>query len=114
MRVYNRATISYPHFIYQGPASAVYCLDMVSPSFVGEQLILLCSVFFYRTTPPKRPAETNKESKEKRKRVSEGLNVEKDQTSVGPAVMIPPALIETLVNRVADEVTRRLQPQNTE
>ena len=31
-----------------------------------------------------------------------------------PALAISPALIETLLSRVADEVTCRLQPQNTE
>lgn len=65
--------------------------------------------------PPKRPAETNKEAEEKWQRVDESLNTESDlQTTAGPALTIPPALIETLVSRVADEVTHRLQPQNAE
>ena len=47
--------------------------------------------------PPKRPAETNKEAEEERQRVDESLNTENDlQTTAGPALTIPPALIETL------------------
>ena len=65
--------------------------------------------------PPKRAAENNRESEEKRQRVDDSLNVENNlQNTADPALTISPALIETLVSRVADEVTRRLQPQHTE
>ena len=65
--------------------------------------------------PPKRPADNNKESEEKRQWVDERLKMEKNlQTTADPALTISPALIETLVSRVEDEVTRPLQPRNTE
>ena len=65
--------------------------------------------------PPQRPAETTKESEEKRQLVDESFNTNSDhQNPAGPAFTIPPALIETLVSRVADEITHRLQPQNAE
>ena len=65
--------------------------------------------------PPKRAADNNRESEEKRQRVDDSLNVENNlQNTADPALTISPALIETLVSRVADEVTRRLQPWNTE
>ena len=59
--------------------------------------------------PPERPAETTKESEEMRQHVDKRFNTESDcQTTAGPA------LIETLVSKVADEDTRCLQPQNAE
>ena len=64
--------------------------------------------------PPKRPAETTKESEEKRQCEDESNMDSVIQTAAGPALTIRPALIETLVSRVADEVTRRLQPQNAD
>lgn len=64
--------------------------------------------------PPKRPAETTKESEEKRQRADESNMDSVIQTAAGLALTIPPDLIETLVSRVADEVTRRLQPQNAD
>lgn len=76
--------------------------------------IWFCSVqFFCRIMPPKRAADNNRE--EKRQRVNDSLNVENNlQNTADPALTISPALIETLVSRVADEVTRRLQPRDTE
>lgn len=65
--------------------------------------------------PPKRAADNNRESEEKRQRVDDSLNVENNlQNTADPALTISPALIETLVSRVADEVTRRLQPRHAE
>ena len=65
--------------------------------------------------PPKQPADNKKELEEKRQRVDESLKMDNNlQTTADPAMTISPALIETLVSRVADVVTHRLQLPNTE
>ena len=62
--------------------------------------------------PPKRSAENNKESEEKWQWVDESLYMDNNlQTTGDPALRISPALIETLVSRVVDEVTCCLEPK---